>query len=353
MKAFLILENGEVFIGNQIGAQKETICEIVFNTGMTGYTELLTDPSYAGQGVVMTYPLIGNYGICYEDFESRRPWVEAFIVRELCNSPSNFRCEEDLNTFLKKYDIPGIEGIDTRAITKLIRDKGHMNGIITYSEGFDVASCLEKIKTYKVGNVVDKVTCEEKTTTSGNGPSIGLLDFGAKLNIARHLEKRGCKVTIYPAHTSAQEIIQASHDGLMLSNGPGDPKSCVSIIREIKKLYDYNIPTFAICLGHQLMALATGADTHKLKYGHRGVNHPVKDLETGKLYITSQNHGYVVDQNSLDPKVAVERFRNVNDGTLEGIDYIGKHISTVQFHPEAAPGPTDTEYLFDNFLKSL
>jgi len=352
MKAFLILEDGTVFEGTSIGSQKEVISEIVFNTSMTGYLEVLTDPSYAGQAVVMTYPLIGNYGIT-PDMESGQPWPDGYIVRELSRMPSNFRCEGTIQDFLSDHDIPGIAGIDTRALTKTLRDKGTMNGMITTNEHYNIEKIISKLKVYTTGNVVDKVTCKEKSVLKGKGKKVALLDLGAKNNIAQSLNNRGCEVTIYPAHTTAKEILDSNPDGIMLSNGPGDPKECQKIITEIKKLYDSNVPIFAICLGHQLMALATGADTYKLKYGHRGGNHPVKDLETGRVYISSQNHGYAVDAKALDKKVAVPAFTNVNDGTNEGLKYVGKNIFTVQFHPEACPGPQDSAYLFDRFITMM
>ena len=353
MKAFLILEDGTVFTGTSIGSKREVISEIVFNTSMTGYLEVLTDPSYAGQAVCMTYPLIGNYGICYEDQESLRPWPDGYIVRELSRIPSNFRCEDTIQNFLKRYDIPGIAGIDTRALTKILREKGTMNGMITTDPDFKLEEVIPRLHAYTTGKVVEKVTCEEKTVLKGNGPKVALMDFGAKENIAESLNKRGCQVTIYPAFTKAEEILKDQPDGIMLSNGPGDPKECTEIIKEIRKLYDSQVPIFAICLGHQLMALATGADTKKMKYGHRGGNHPVKDLETGRVYISSQNHGYVVDTETLDPKIAVPAFENVNDKTNEGLRYVGKNIFTVQFHPEACPGPQDSGYLFDRFIKMM
>ncbi|MCI8326440.1 MAG: carbamoyl phosphate synthase small subunit [Lachnospiraceae bacterium] len=352
MKAFLILEDGTVFEGVSIGSQKEIISEIVFNTSMTGYLEVLTDPSYAGQAVVMTYPLIGNYGIT-PDMESARPWPNGYIVRELSRMPSNFRCEGTIQDFLKEYDIPGIAGIDTRTLTKILRNKGTMNGMITTNEGYHIEEIIPKLKAYKTGNVVEKVTCDEKSVLKGKGKRVALLDLGAKQNIARSLNNRGCEVTIYPAYTKAEEILAEKPDGIMLSNGPGDPKECRDIIEEVRKLYGSDVPIFAICLGHQLMALATGADTYKLKYGHRGGNHPVKDLETGRVYISSQNHGYAVDDQALDKKIAVPAFTNVNDGTNEGLRYIGKNIFTVQFHPEACPGPQDSAYLFDKFITMM
>ena len=376
MKAFLILEDGTVFTGESIGSTREVISEIVFNTSMTGYLEVLTDPSYAGQAVVMTYPLIGNYGIT-PDMESERPWVDGYIVRELSRIPSNFRCQGTIQDFLKEHDIPGICGIDTRALTKILRDKGTMNGMITTDENYNLDDILPRLKEYKVGDVVSKVTCNEKKVLEpfeaksvlpenqgmmgslaankvyDKTYKVALMDFGAKDNIANSLSRRGCEVTIYPAHTSAEEILKSNPDGIMLSNGPGDPETNVAIIEEIKKLYASDVPIFAICLGHQLMALANGVPTHKLKYGHRGGNHPVKDLETGRVYISSQNHGYVVDTDHLDPKVAVPAFTNVNDGTNEGLKYVGKNIFTVQFHPEACPGPLDSGYLFDRFIDMM
>lgn len=353
MKAFLILEDGTVFTGKSIGSTREVVSEIVFNTSMTGYLEVLTDPSYAGQAVVMTYPLIGNYGICYEDMESDRPWLDAFIVRELSRLPSNFRSEDTIQNFLLKYDIPGIAGIDTRALTKILREKGTMNGCITTNENYQLDEILPRLAAYTTGKVVEKVTCKEKYVLPGDGPKVALMDFGAKRNIARNLNQRGCEVTVYPALTTAEEILADHPDGIMLSNGPGDPKECTSIIEEIKKLYDSDVPIFAICLGHQLMALATGADTYKMKYGHRGGNHPVKDLSNGRVYISSQNHGYVVDTEHLDPAIAVPAFQNVNDGTNEGLAYTGKNIFTVQYHPEACPGPQDSGYLFDRFMNMM
>ena len=391
MKAFLVLEDGTVFEGTHIGADREVISEIVFNTSMAGYLEVLTDPSYAGQAVCMTYPLIGNYGICREDMESSRPWPDGFIVRELSRIPSNFRNDCTIQAFLEENGVPGIAGIDTRALTKILREKGTMNGMITTNENYCLEEILPRLKEYTTGKVVERVTCKEKHTVepttvleqngplsgaarfdrisyergvrekrpslvrelNGAGLRVALLDLGAKENIARSLAQRGCEVTVYPALTPAEEIIEGNYDGIMLSNGPGDPKECTSVIREIKKLYDTEIPIFAICLGHQLMALATGADTHKMKYGHRGGNHPVKDLATGKVYISSQNHGYVVDTDNLDPKVAVPAFINVNDGTNEGLSYTNKNIFTVQFHPEACPGPQDSGYLFDRFISMM
>lgn len=363
MKAFLILEDGTTFTGTSIGSTREVISEIVFNTSMTGYLEVLTDPSYAGQAVVMTYPLIGNYGVCYKDMESEKAWPDGFIVREIARRPSNFRCEDSIEKFLISNDIPGIAGVDTRALTKILREKGTMNGMITANEAYDLEDVKQRIAEYKVTGVVEAVSRTEKevfqpgdlgtSADVNNSLKVALMDFGYKNNIVRSLIKRGCEVTVYPALTKAEEIINDAPDGIMLSNGPGDPAECVTIIEEIKKLFATDITIFAICLGHQLLALANGAKTHKMKYGHRGANHPVKDLSTGRVYLSSQNHGYVVDEGSLDQSVAETSFINVNDGTVEGLKYTNKNVFTVQFHPEACAGPQDTEFLFDRFIHMM
>lgn len=353
MKAYLILEDGSVYEGENVGALREAVSEIVFNTSMTGYLEVMTDPSYAGQAVVMTYPLIGNYGICYEDMESDRPWIDGLIVRELSEVASNFRNEDSIQNFLIKNNIPCICGIDTRDLTKRLREHGTMNGFITVDSSFVVEKILQRIKEYSVKDVVKRTSTKETYILPGKGKRVVLIDFGAKKSIARQLHKRGCEVIVVPCDTKAKEILKFKPDGIMLSNGPGDPKENVDIIKEIKKLYDTDIPIFAICLGHQLMALATGANTYKLRYGHRGGNHPVKDLETGRTYISSQNHGYAVDESTLDKNICVPAFVNVNDGTNEGLRYINKKIFTVQYHPEACPGPRDSSYLFDKFIKMM
>ena len=353
MKAYLILEDGSVYEGENVGALREAVSEIVFNTSMTGYLEVMTDPSYAGQAVVMTYPLIGNYGICHEDMESDRPWIDGLIVRELSEVASNFRNEDSIQNFLIKNNIPCICGIDTRDLTKRLREHGTMNGFITVDSSFVVEKILQRIKEYSVKGVVKRTSTKETYSLPGKGKRVVLIDFGAKKNIARQLQKRGCEVIVVPCDTKAKEILKLKPDGIMLSNGPGDPKENVDIIKEIKKLYDTDIPIFAICLGHQLMALATGANTYKLRYGHRGGNHPVKNLETGRTYISSQNHGYAVDESTLDKNICVPAFVNVNDGTNEGLRYINKKIFTVQYHPEACPGPRDSSYLFDKFIKMM
>ena len=353
MNAYLMLEDGTVFEGQSIGAERETVSEVVFNTSMTGYPEVLTDPSYAGQAVVMTYPLIGNYGVCREDLESEKAWPDAFIVRELSEIPSNFRCEESIQDFLKEQDIPGICGIDTRALTKRLREHGTMNGFLTTDAGFNREEALRKMKAYSVTGVVRKTTCGKEYTVPGKGKKVALMDFGAKKNIVRSLSARGLEVTVWPADTKAETIVKSRPDGILLSNGPGDPKENTEIIAEIRKLIETDIPIFAICLGHQLMALAVGADTYKLKYGHRGGNHPVKNLETGRVYISSQTHGFAVNSETLDPEIAVPSFVNVNDGTNEGLKFTKKNIFTVQFHPEACPGPRDSAWLFDRFIKMM
>ncbi len=352
-KAFLILENGTVFEGVSQTVEKEVISEIVFNTSMTGYLEVLTDPSYAGQSVCMTYPLIGNYGVCRDDSESDRPRADAFLVHELSRKESNFRSEGSLRDYLKEYDIPCVSGLDTRRLTKLLRENGTMNGMITFDDNFSLDKVLPEIKAYTTGKVVEKVTTSGVYYVGDSGYKVAIIDVGMKKDIAVKLAGRGCEVTVYPALTPAEVIINSKPDGIMISNGPGDPKECGYVIEQIKRLYDTDIPIFAICLGHQLMALATGADTHRMKYGHRGANHPVRDLETGKVYISSQNHGYVVDVASVDPDVAVPAFVNVNDGTNEGLRYKNRNIFTVQFHPEACAGPLDSEYLFDRFISMM
>ncbi len=362
MKAFLILEDGTVFEGESAGAKKEAVCEIVFNTSMTGYTEVLTDPSYVGQAVVMTYPLIGNYGICRDDMESRRAWPDGFIAREFSRMPSNFRSQQDVRAFLEENGIPGVCSIDTRALTKILRSKGTMNGMITTNADFDMEEAMTRIKKYKVADAVKKASCEKKeeyapgdlgSEEADASKRVALIDVGTKKNIIRCLLNRRCAVTVYPCGFNADEVTSSRPDGIMITNGPGDPAECGDIIRQIKALADSGIPVFAICLGHQLMALAHGAKTYKMKYGHRGANHPVKDLKTGRVYISSQNHGYVVDADSIDERVAVPRFVNVNDGTIEGLDYVDRPIRTVQFHPEANAGPKDSELLFDDFIKMM
>lgn len=349
-KAYLILENGTIFEGKSFGASGETVGEIVFTTAMTGYLETLTDPSYYGQIVVQTFPLIGNYGVIPSDFESGNPHVKAYIVRDWCQEPSNFRCEGCLDTFLKQENIIGLYGIDTRALTRIVREHGVMNGKIVMedsSTGFK----FDELKSYTIVDAVKSVTCKEEEvfTPEHLKHRVVLMDFGAKQNIRRELMKRGCQVTVVPAETSVERILEINPDGIMLSNGPGDPAENTEIIANIKKLCEYKIPTFGICLGHQLLALATGAKTEKLKYGHRGANQPATELETGRVYITSQNHGYAVVNDSV-PENAKVSFVNANDGTCEGVTYTDMPAFSVQFHPEACGGPHDTAFLFDKFI---
>ena len=356
MKATLILENGSVFQGQSIGAPDERVCEMVFNTSMVGYQEILTDPSYAGQGIVMSYPLIGNYGVNHEDNESSRPWAEAFVVRHLSRRGSNFRCEGDLDDYLKTNGITGIQGVDTRALTRILRSQGTMNGMITCAEDFSMEEALEKIRAYRVRGTVERVSRKEVQVYPAlkrQKLRVALMDFGVKENMICCLQERGCEVTVFPAHTTCVEILAGNFDGVMLSNGPGDPADNKAIIAEIQDLYASGIPIFAVCLGHQLMALATGAQTRKMRFGHRGANHPVKDLDAGRVFITSQNHGYVVCAESVDPAVAQVSHINVNEGSVEGLRYTNGNVYTVQFHPEASPGPKDTEHLFDRFVRRM
>lgn len=352
MKAYLLLEDGTMFEGKAIGAVGTCIGEIVFNTGMTGYQEILTDPSYAGQIVMMTYPLIGNYGVNDDDNESSRPWVKGFIVRELCDEPSNWRSKETLNDYLVRHNIVGMQGIDTRALTRILREKGTMNGVISSEPDFNPDDWIAAIKEYAIVKPVDEVTTRERIHIPGPGMRVALMDYGTKANIIRSLVERNCDVTIFPATATAEEVLSIDPDGIVLSNGPGDPKDCTYQIGVIRELLGKK-PIFGVCLGHQLVALAYGGETTKLKYGHRGCNHPVKDLQKDRTYITSQNHGYVVVAESLDPSKAVISHINMNDGTVEGIRYLDTPTFTVQFHPEASPGPADTHYLFDNFVKTM
>lgn len=344
-KGYLVLQDGQVFEGIRFGAGGNTIGELVFTTGMCGYVETLTDPSYAGQIVMQTYPLIGNYGIIREDFEGNC-CVNGYIVREWCDTPSNFRCDCDLDTFLKEQGVPGLCGVDTRQLTRIIREHGVMNAVICD----EVPADLTPVKTYAVTGVVESVSCTEPFLYPAQGKElfhVSLLDYGAKRNIIRELQKRGCAVTVLPAHTPAEEILAGQPDGVMLSNGPGDPAENVYQIQQIQKLLG-KVPMFGICLGHQLTALAVGGTTYKLKYGHRGVNQPVREVNGSRTYITSQNHGYAVDSDSV--KNGIISFRNANDGTCEGIDYPEYRAFTVQFHPEACTGPKDTSFLFDRFV---
>ncbi|ATW28481.1 glutamine-hydrolyzing carbamoyl-phosphate synthase small subunit [Candidatus Formimonas warabiya] len=354
MKAYLALEDGTVFEGISFGATGLRQGEVVFNTSMTGYQEILTDPSYCGQIVTMTYPLIGNYGINRDDFESAGPKVRGFVVRELCHVPSNWRSTSNLEEFLKEHQIVGIQGIDTRSLTKRLRSSGTMGGIIT-TDALTRAELVDLAKKAPVLNgqdLVSQVTTKEAYTVAGGKYRVVVMDFGAKRNIVRWLSKLDLTVIVVPAHTGAEEILALNPDGLMLSNGPGDPKGVLYAAENIKKLLG-KLPVFGICLGHQLLGLALGADTYKLHFGHRGGNHPVKDLDTGRVYITSQNHGFAINADTLDPQVAEVSHINLNDHTVEGIRCKNIPAFSVQYHPEAFPGPTDSEYLFEKFYDMI
>ena len=369
MQSYLILANGQVFRGQSIGCPGTTIGEVVFATGMVGFEETLTDPSYYGQIITQTYPLIGNYGMNSEDVESGKIWAKGYIVREACKTPSNFRSEETLDAFLKKNGIIGIEGVDTRSLTRTLRESGVMNGAITTEFDPDAepekkAALMPAITAYAVTEAVATVTCAapmtfEPTTNVIDGREVdtplhvALLDLGCKNNIVRCLQKRGCRVTVLPGTATAAELAALAPDGLMLSNGPGDPAENVGIIANIKEMLDTGIPTFGICLGHQLTALAAGAKTCKLKYGHRGANQPVTSPAKQRTFITSQNHGYAVMADTLPEAVGKMSYFNANDGTCEGMDYFKWNCFTVQFHPEANGGPKDTEFLFDEFVKRM
>lgn len=347
-KAYITLQNGKTFQGMRFGAEGDTVGELVFTTGMTGYVETLTDPSYYGQIVVQTFPLIGNYGIMKADQESKRPWVSAYIVREKCDEPSNFRSEGALDEFLKANNVIGIYGIDTRELTKTVREAGVMNAAITSKPLKD----FSKIKKYAIKNAVAGVTSDEIVYSgSPDGLRIAVWDFGAKENITRELVKRGCYCIKVPAYYTAEQILALNPDGLMLTNGPGDPAENTEIIANLKKIAG-KVPIFGICLGHQLFALAMGGKTRKMKYGHRGANQPVKELATGRVYITSQNHGYEVVSSSLAGAGDLS-FVNVNDNTCEGVEYPHLNAYTVQFHPESCGGSRDAVFLFDRFIKNV
>jgi len=347
-RVYLTLQNGKVFKGYRFGSDRETVGELVFTTGMTGYIETLTDPSYYGQIVTQTFPLIGNYGIIPEDFESKKAWVSAYVVREKCDEPSNFRCKYTLEDFLKKSDIIGVYGVDTRELTRIVREAGVMNAAITNEPLTDFSA----LKSYTVKNAVKSVTCN-KVEYEGdeNGLKVVMYDFGAKNNIGRELVKRGCRVIKVPSYYTAEEALSLNPDGIMLTNGPGDPEENEEVIKNLKKLAGKK-PIFGICLGHQLFALAMGGKTRKMKYGHRGSNQPVKNISTGRVYISSQNHGYEVLSDSV-ASVGKVSFINANDGTCEGVDYDDIKAFTVQFHPEACGGPHDANFLFDKFINNM
>lgn len=357
MKGYLVLEDGSVFSGEGFGAVTELLGEVVFNTGMTGYQEVLTDPSYCGQIVTMTYPLIGNYGINPEDFESRAPWVRGFVVKELCLQPSHWQAVKSLSAYLAENGIPGLAGIDTRALTRHLRTAGTMRGLIvtTMDESMPtpdtIAGWVVKAQGFQMHNQVQEVSTPHPYRVFGGGHRVTVVDYGLKENIIRCLKAADCDLTVVPASTSASEILALRPDGIMLTNGPGDPTDLPGSIEAVKTLLAYGrLPVFGICLGHQIMSLAMGGSTYKLKYGHRGANHPVKDFITGRVYITSQNHGYAVDETSLNPTDIAITHRNLNDSTVEGMTHLHKPIFSVQYHPEAAPGPEENRYLFDRFF---
>ena len=346
MKAKLILENGVVFEGKAFGYLKECVGEVVFNTGMTGYQEVLTDPSYYGQIVTMTYPLIGNYGINLEDLESKEPKVRGFIVREKCQYPNNFRCELELETYLAQNKVLGLDGIDTRALTKILRNNGTMKGIIVLDNS-NLEDVKDKLEAFSNRDAVSIVSTNEKYEISGEGKKVAIIDFGIKQNIIRNFVKRGCNVTVFPYDFKAEEVLEINPDLVFLSNGPGDPEDMGEAVNEIKKIVGKK-PIVGICLGHQLLALTLGGETKKLKFGHRGCNHPVKDLINNRVHITSQNHGYYVA--TLPENMEITHV-SMNDGTVEGMKHKELPIYSVQFHPEACPGPKDSEYIFDEFMK--
>lgn len=353
-KAYLILEDGMLYEGYSFGSEHYADGEVVFNTGMTGYQEVLTDPSYSGQIVVMTYPQIGNYGHIEEDVESDKVQVRGFVVREYCDFPNNFRSMKSISEYLKNYNIAGIEGIDTRSLTQRIRNKGAMRGFITTEKltKDEILTALKKIDDISKIDLVMNVTTKKEYTLAGNGGlRIGIIDYGMKRNIARSFNKFGHHVTVLPAFSDVDSILAKKFNLLLFSNGPGDPKMVTYGIILVKQLLG-QIPICGICLGHQIISLALGGDTYKLKFGHRGSNHPVKDLVNDKIWITTQNHGYTVDKDSLPKNVEITHI-NLNDNTIEGIQCSQKKIYSVQFHPEASPGPYDCNFIFSDFIDKL
>jgi len=351
-KRWLVLENGKIFQGTAFGAEGEVSAEVVFSTSMTGYCEALTDKGFYGQIVVQTFPQIGNYGIISEDFESDSIGLKGYIVKDWCQEPSNFRSEGELDTFLKQRNVVGIKGIDTRSLTKTIRDNGTMNAAIT-SDPTSVD--LDKLKECKVFDAVKNVSAKEKYTLGDPNAKIkiALIDYGTKKSIAEELIKRGAFVTVLPYDVKAAEIKDLNPDGIMLSSGPGEPHDIPEAVANLKEISEQKIPTMGICLGHLMLASAMGFEVEAMKYGHRGENQPVKDMNGGKLYVTAQGHGYMVKSSSIDEKKAKELFVNVNDKTNEGIEYKSIPAITVQFHPEAAGGPLDTLWVFDEFFKLM
>ena len=350
----LILENGSVYFGAGFGAAEDVICEAVFNTSMVGYQEIVSDPSYTGQAVVMTYPIIGNYGITDEDFETKTPTIGALIVREYNDNPSNFRYTKTLSELMVECGVPGISGVDTRKLTREIRDVGSMKCLITSMET-DTETALEKLRAARLPqDLVQRVSCRKRwySRTSNHRFNVVAIDCGMKLNIVRSLNARGCNVTVVPYNTTAREIEFMEPDGLFLSNGPGDPQDVPEVAAVVRALRG-KLPIFGICLGHQIISLAYGAETYKLKFGHRGGNHPVRNLETGKLEITSQNHSYAVKAESLEGTDLEATHINLLDNTIEGVKCERDMVFSVQYHPESAPGPQDSSYLFDQFIRLL
>ncbi len=355
-KAYILLADGTVLEGQSLGAKGTVIGEVVFTTGMTAYQETLTDPSYYGQIVTQTFPLVGNYGVNDEDYESTKSYVSGYIVREWCNAPSNFRCQGNLNDFLIKQNIVGIHSVDTRSLTRKIREYGVMNGAITTENVYEKKNeLLKQINAYSIKDAVHSVTVPQikEYKAENSRYRVVLIDLGYKRNIRNELIKRGCDVIVVPDRTTADQIKEIAPDGIMLSNGPGDPAENVEVIKNISEISKLGIPIFGICMGHQLMALAQGGKTEKLKYGHRGANQPVIDLKLDKTFVTSQNHGYAVVSDSINPEIGEVSHINANDKTCEGVRYKGIKAFTVQFHPEAHGGPLDTAYLFDDFIKLM
>ena len=347
MVGYLVLENGEIFEGERIGVTKDIVCEVVFNTSMVGYIETFTDPSYLGQGIVMTYPLIGNYGVMPEDYESDKIYAKAIFVHEVADFESNFRSKSNLEKFLRDYKIPGLSGINTRKLTRMLRDAGTMKGYLT-SNIDNIDDIMQKIKEYKIENPVEYVTCRQaKTYGKGKSKKVAVLDCGVKHNLINSLLKRDVEVTVFPATAEPEQILNLRPNGILISNGPGNPMDYKKQIKTIQKLYDSKIPMFGVALGHQLIAIAKGAKTEKLKYGHRGPNHPVKDLKKDRVHITSQNHGYYVSEDSLDKSVVEISHVSLNDNTVEGFRYKDNKVFTIQFYPE------DADYIYDEFLKMM
>lgn len=352
MERLLILEDGSVYRGQGFGSDDLKTGELVFNTSMTGYQEILTDNSYCGQIVMMTYPLIGNYGINRDDYESIEPAVFGFVTRDLCQSPNNWRSQETLDDFLKAHNIPGIYDVDTRAITRKLRNKGTMRAMMATPDTDIEAAVKQLQETDYLHDQVARVSSSKIFPIPNRGHKVVLMDFGAKLGIVRELSRRGCDLIVVPWDTDAQTILSYHPDGVMLSNGPGDPEDVPQAIETIRQLMGKTV-IFGICLGHQLISLACGAKTYKLKFGHRGANHPVVDLETGKVDITSQNHGFAVDIDSLADTELELTHKALNDGSCEGVRHKELPVFSVQFHPEASAGPEDTAYLFDKFVAMM